>query len=163
MTTDEKREELREKIEAGEARNAERSLGDFARDAKEQATDFVKEHPIATVAGGLAIGAILAAIIPGPGRRLSRRMGTRAVSLAALAAELGMTYGSGLLDSAGAAARNGQDRLEDFGDTLGDTARGLKREAAFRASNASDSATILSRSVGKKASRTLRNIRGRMN
>jgi len=162
MTTDEKREELREKIQAGETRNAERTLGEYARDASEKATDFVKEHPIATVAGGLAVGVLLAAIIPGPGRRLSKKVGTRAASFAALAAELGLTYGTGLLDSAGSAARHGQDRLGDVGDTISSTARGLRRDASSRAADAGDTASMFGRTVSNKANRTLRNLRGRI-
>ena len=56
MTTEEKREELREKIEAGQKRLEERSLSDTAREAAESATEFVKRHPLATLGGAVAIG-----------------------------------------------------------------------------------------------------------
>ena len=158
----EKREELREKIEAGERRNEERSLADYARDARDGATEFVKDHPIATVAGGLALGIIIAAIVPGPGRRLAKQTGARASALATLGAELAMAYGSGLLDTAGDVARKSGDRMEDFGDSIGKTARGIRRDAAYYADSATDSALTLSRRAGRKASRGVRDARARV-
>lgn len=163
---DQKREELREKIAAGEARQAERSLGDYARDARENATGFVREHPIAMVGAALAVGVVLAAIIPGPGRRLSQRVGkkvgSRATSLAAIAAELGIAYGSSLMGAASSAARTGQDKLEDIGDSLGDSARAVRRETTHRVAVAGDGASTLRRNTAKKAGRALRDLKSRV-
>ncbi len=163
---DQKREELREKIAAGEARQAERSLGDYARDARENATGFVREHPIAMVGAALAVGVVLAAIIPGPGRRLSQRVGktvgSRASSLATIAAELGIAYAANLKDAAGSAAQAGQDKLEDLGDAIGDSARTVRRETTHRVAAASDNASSLRRNTAKKAGRALRDLRGRI-
>lgn len=162
MTTDHKRTELRGKIEAGERRNADRGLGDYAREARDSATTFVKQHPFATVAGGLAIGAIIAAMVPGPGRRLRKKATARGSALAAMLTELGVAYGAGLLDNLGDAARSGQDKLVDLGDSLGDTARGLRRDAGDLAGNAGDGARKLSREAGEKAGRSIRDLRARM-
>ncbi len=163
---DQKREELREKIAAGEARNADRSLGDHARDARDTATEFVREHPIATVGAALAFGVVLAALIPGPGRRLSQRVGkkvgSRAASLAAITAELGLAYGSRFMNFAGNAAQTGQDKFDDIGDTLGDSARTARREATHRAAKVGDSAATLKRDVSKKAGRAVRDLRTRI-
>ena len=165
-TGDEKREELREKIAAGEARHAERSLGDYARDARDNATGFVREHPIAAVGAALAVGVVLAAIIPGPGRRLTQRVGkqvsTRASTLAAIAAELGLAYGTSLMNFAGNAAQTGQDKLEDFGDAIGDSARTVRREASHRTAKVSDGAASIKRDVSKKAGRAVRGLRSRI-
>ena len=68
-----KRAAIKKKVAEGEQRNAERSLGDYARDARDEATSFVKAHPIATVAGGLALGVLVASMVPGPGKRLRHR------------------------------------------------------------------------------------------
>ena len=163
---EQRREELREKIAASEARLAERSLGDYARDARESAAGFVREHPMATIGAALAVGVLLAAIIPGPGRRMTKRVGSkvssRASALAAMAAELGIAYGSSLMDAAGSAARTGQDKLEDIGDSLGDSARNVRREASHRAAKAGDSAATLKRNVGRKAGRAARDLRSRI-
>lgn len=161
-----KREELRGKIAAGEARLADRSLGDYARDARDNATGFVREHPLAVVGAALAVGVVLAAIIPGPGRRLSQRVGktvgSRASALAAIAVELGIAYGASLMSAAGSAAQSGQDSLEDLGDAIGDGARSVRREASHRVSRASDSAAALKRDTAKKAGRAMRDLRGRI-
>jgi ElaB/YqjD/DUF883 family membrane-anchored ribosome-binding protein len=162
MTTKEKRETLREKIEAGERRNAERSLGDYAREARDGATSFVKAHPIATVAGGLALGVIVASLVPGPGRRMRKKAAAKGSALAAMLTELGIAYGTSLLDNLGDAARDGQDKLEDLGHSVGDTARSLRREASHAASSAGDSARALRREAAKKAGRSIRDLRARM-
>ena len=158
MPKDQKRKQMRDKIEAGERRNAERTLGDYAREARDGAASFVKEHPITTVLGGLAIGVVVASLIPGPGKRLRKKATARGSALAAMLTELGMAYGASMLDGLSDAARAGQDKLED----LGDTARGLRREAGELAGSTSDRARALSREAGKKAGRSIRDLRARM-
>ncbi len=158
MNQEEKREELRGKIEASEARNAERSLGDYASDVRDGATNFVKDHPVATIVGGVALG-ILVAGFTRPGRRIGRRAGERAGDTLATLAEIGLVYGTGLFDRASDAARATGDRLEDFGDSIGDRTRSLRRKAEYRAASAGDSARIASRGLGKKGRRTLRDLR----
>jgi len=162
MTTDQKRKKLRGKIEAGERRNAERSLGDYAREARDGAASFVKQHPFATVAGGLALGAIVASLVPGPGKRLRKKATAKGSALAAMLTELGMAYGASMLDGLSDAARAGQDKLEDLGDSVGDSARSLRREAGHLAGSTSDSARSLAREAGKKTGRSIRDLRARM-
>ncbi|NTZ41863.1 hypothetical protein G7A66_01910 [Altererythrobacter sp. SALINAS58] len=152
QTQEQKREELRQKIEASEARNAERGLGDYAADIRDGTVNFAKDHPIAAVAGGLALGVVIASLIPGPGRRMRRRATSKASSLASTLSELGIAYASGLFETAG-------DLAEDLGDGISDKARHLNREAHYRAGETGDAARALSRRAGKKASRTLRDLR----
>ena len=66
---DAKRTQLKKKIEAGEARNKARAeptlidrTGEKAIEAKDKFTAFAKEHPIATVAGGLALGILISGL-----------------------------------------------------------------------------------------------------
>ncbi len=162
MTTKQKRTELKSKIDAAEKRNEERSFGDYAREARDGASSFVKEHPITTLAGSVALGVLIASIVPGPGRRLRKQATKRGAVLAGVLADLAVTYGSQAIDGAGKAARSGQSRLGDLGETLGDAlaegARSLRREAG----DASDTAGSITREVGKSASRSLRNLRSRM-
>ncbi|ANY20640.1 hypothetical protein A6F68_02138 [Tsuneonella dongtanensis] len=128
--TSTKRTELKQKIEAAEKRNAERSFGDYARDAADGATSLVKEHPVATVVGGLALGAIVASLLPGPGRKVRKKASARGAVIAGALADLALTYGTRFLDNAGSAARAGQDRVSDLGETLGDTARNAGKTAS---------------------------------
>ena len=56
LTDEQKREQLRARIEAGEKRNEERSLADQAKDVADSAIEFAKKHPVATVAGAVVVG-----------------------------------------------------------------------------------------------------------
>ena len=162
MADKEKRDELKNRIEAGQQRHANRTVGDYARDARDSATAFVKEHPIATVAGGVAIGVVVASLVPGPGRRLRKKATKRGSALAAVVAELGLAYGTSLLDNIGSAARTGGDRIEDLGDAIGDSARDLRRQASLQGSAAGEAARRLTRDVGKSTGRKVRDLRARM-
>ena len=124
-----KRTELKNKIDAAEKRNADRSFGDYARDARDGATTFVKDHPIATIAGGLAIGAMIAAVLPGPGRKIRKKASARGALIAGAIADLALTYGTQFLDGAGKAAKAGQERAGDLGESLSDSARSASRTA----------------------------------
>jgi ElaB/YqjD/DUF883 family membrane-anchored ribosome-binding protein len=161
-TDNKKRQELKSKVDAAQKRNKERSFGDYAREARDDATSFAKEHPITTLVGGLALGVLVASMVPGPGRRLRKRATKRGAALAAVLGDLAVTYGSRALDGAGDAARSGQSRLGDLGDTLTEVlsegAKSLRREAG----DATEGAERLSRSAGKRATKTLRNLRSRM-
>ncbi|GAA4643863.1 hypothetical protein GCM10023115_18230 [Pontixanthobacter gangjinensis] len=161
MSSEEKRQALKAKIEAAESRNADRGIGNIAREATDTATNFVKEHPIASIAGVAAIGLAIGAMTK-PGRNAGRQAGKKASALAAYASEIGMAYATGLLDAAGEAAATGKDKLEDFSDTIGDNAGALKRRATFTGGNAAAAAKALSRNAGKKAGRSARDIRSRI-
>ena len=157
MTADEKRAELREKIEAGEKRHEERALADRAKDAAETATDFVKQHPFATLGGAIAVGLIIGAMTK-PGRRVARRGGV----LASLAADAALAYGMHAIDRAGDLARDGQDKLEDFGDSVVSTARSARRDTAYMAGKAADRTSSAAKTASRRASRTMRNLRSRI-
>ena len=160
MSSDTKRQELKAKIVAAEQRNEQRTLDQLAKDASETASNFVKEHPLATVAGvallGLAIGAMTK-----PGRAAGRAAGTKASAFGSYAAELGIAYATGLFDAASEAAQSGKDRIEDIGDALNDNAGSIKRKASFASGNAAAAAKSLTREAGKKAGRTVRDLRTR--
>lgn len=156
-----KRAELKNKVDAAQKRNKareERSFSDYARDAGSGATSFVKEHPITTLAGAAALGILIASIVPGPGRRLRKQATKRGAVLASALADLAITYGSQAFEGAGNAARAGQDKLGDLGEALSDGARSLRRGAG----NAADEAGSVTSEVGRRAARTLRDLRSRM-
>ena len=157
MTTDEKRAELRDKIEAGEKRHEERALSDRAKDAATTATEFVKEHPLATLGGAVVLGLAIGAMTR-PGRRVARRGGV----LAGLAADAAIAYGLSAFDRAGDLARNGQDRLEDIGSSVAAGARGARRDSAYAASKAADRAGTMARTAKRRAGRTVRDLKSRI-
>ena len=160
MTKPDQRDLLRARIEAAQHRNAGRELADKARDAAATATDFVKAHPLATVAGvavlGLAIGAMTKR-----GRTAARTAGSRSGKWIGYAVELGLAYAASAMENAGEAARKGHDRLEDIGDTVGDRARSLRREATHRAGDAKDTTRRVTREIGKQAVRAMRDVKDR--
>ena len=157
MTADEKRQQLKQKIEAGEKRHEERrQLSTYAREAGENAVGFAREHPLATVAGAIAVGLLVGSLTPA-GRRLGRRGGFLATALF----ELGSVYAVKLVENAGKAAVSGKDRLEDFGDSMTSAARAARREVGYRAGSVSDSARSLGKRVSRKTGRTLRDLKDR--
>ena len=162
-----KRTQLKKKIEAGEARNkaktrAEPSLidrtGERAVEAKDKFTAFAKEHPIATVAGGLALGILISGLFRrSPTRKLGSKAVGKAASLAAIGAEAAMAYAQQAMATANEAGRAGADKLDDLGDNLSQSARAVRRDAAHRASELSDSARFIARSAGKRLGQAVRN------
>ena len=156
MTSDERREELRQRIAAGEQRNAARSLPEMAEDAREAASEFVRENPLAALAGAAALGLVIGSMIPG------KKVSGKASALLSTLADLGLAYGTGLIDAASDAARAGQDKLEDISDAIGDEARSLKREAGYRTGKVADTARSMARKAGRKAGRSARDIKSRV-
>lgn len=155
------RDALRQKIEQGEARLAERDLARAAGDAARAAGDFVRAHPVATIAGVALVGVLIGAMT-----RPGRRLGHRAAGLASYATEAGIAYALGLIDAADDLAddvrKTGAEKLEDLGDSVDRTARKARREGAFFAANARDAVHDIGRRAGRKAGRTFRNTRKRL-
>ena len=121
-------------------------------------TSFVKQHPITTVVGGLALGVLVASFLPG-GRKVRKQASARSAVLATALADLAMTYGSQFLESASSAAKAGQDKLGDLGDAIG-TGAARARNGAQR--SAADSAGDNARDIGRAAVKTLRGLRSRI-
>jgi hypothetical protein len=106
---------LRERIEQSQARQYSRelALSDSAADARDRLTTVAREHPLLLIAGGLAIGFAISALIPkSPTRRLSRN----AIGFLAMVTELGVSYGRQALD--GEAGQAGKDKLAELGNTI---------------------------------------------
>ncbi len=157
LSDEQKRQQLRAKIEAGEKRNQERSFTDQAKDAADSAFEFAKKHPLAVIGGavvaGLAIGAMTR-----PGRRVGRRGGM----LAGAAADAVMAYGMRMIDRASEGAEYAGDRLEDFGDSAATTARSLRRDVSYKLDTVGDSLKASGRKAGRKGSRAYRSLRTRL-
>ena len=157
LSDEQKREELRARIDAGEQRIQERSLADQARDAADTALEFTKRHPFAVVGGvlvaGLAIGAMT---------RRGRNLGLRGGMFAGLAADAVMAYGARMMDSVASGAQYAGDRFEDFGDNAATAARGLRRDTSYKLDVAGDALRSSRRKAGRKGSRAYRSLRTRL-
>lgn len=160
------RELLRQKIEAGRQRLAERDLANAAKEAAENAAEFTKKHPIAVVAGAIGVGLLIGAMTR-PGRTVVKTGAKRGSAFAALATQAALSFGLDLLEraeeSAAKAKQKGGDMAEDIGESIGTTARGIKRDASYRADAASDAVKTASRKAKRTTSRTVRDLRSRLN
>ncbi|MCB2066753.1 MAG: hypothetical protein KDE15_08965 [Erythrobacter sp.] len=163
--SDTKREEIKSRIAAAQAREAalaERTPGEravaAASEAGEAFTGFVRKHPLAAAAGGVVVGVLIASMFKGP-RRAAVRGGTKAIGLATLGAEAASAFASELFDDAKVvardAARAGAEKAEDLGDAVSDGARAARREVGYRASRTADIARIASRETGKRIARAI--------
>jgi len=153
--TEAKRTQLKQKVSAAQKRNAGRETtttivdraGERAIEAKDKFTEFVREHPIATVAGGLAIGILVSGLFKrSPTRKLGKRAATTAGSLAAIGAELAMSYAQQALEAANEAGKIGAEKL----DELGSAAKSAGRGAAGQASDLGETARSVAKSAGKR-------------
>ena len=150
LTDQEKRDQLRARIEAGERRNEERSLMDQAKDVADSAVEFAKKHPVATVAGAVAVGLAIGAMT-----RRGRELGRRGGSWASYAADAALAYGLSMIEGAG-------DKFEDMTDAAGTQSRRLKRDAGYRLDSMGDSLRSSSRRASRKSSRAYRDLRARL-
>ena len=165
MSDEQKRQAIRERIEAGEASLAERqgkSFGEQAAEVRDAAVDFAKKHPVATVAGGVVLGIAISALFPrSPTRRAGREIGARSAALAAAAAELASVYGHKALYAVEDAGRASLETVEDWGDAIGDSGRSLRRSAGYYAASAGDGVRRNRRDLAKGTGRLARRTKAR--
>jgi ElaB/YqjD/DUF883 family membrane-anchored ribosome-binding protein len=159
-----KRQAIKERISAAQTRNdmkLEPSLFDQISEqavvAKDEFTAFARKHPVATVVGGVALGVLISAFFKNsPTRKAGRYAGEKAVGLATLGSEAVASFAQHLMESTADVRQAGVDKLEDVNDALGDKARKVKRDAAYKLDSVSDAARITARDLGKSLARSLR-------
>jgi len=135
-----KRNQIRKKVAAAKSRNDSRAetpslsdrAGERAIEAKDKFAAFARQHPIATVAGGVAIGILVSGLFRGsPTRKAGQELGKKAAGLAAIGAELALAYAQQAMEAAGEAREAGTEAVghwtEDAADYLAD-ARDSMRE-----------------------------------
>lgn len=159
-----KRQEIKDRISAAQTRNDTREgasitevLGEKAAAARDNFTAFAREHPVATVAGGIAVGVLISAMFRNsPTRRAGRYAGGKAAGLAALGSEIAVAFAHQVMESTASARTASADLAHDVGDKLGATARRVRHEAGTRAESATDTARTTARDIGKSLARSLR-------
>lgn len=162
--TDAKRQQLKDKVAAGQARHRDMGrttivdrAGEKAIEAKDKFVEFAKEHPVATVAGGIALGILVSGLFKrSPTRRLGSKAAKAAGGVAALGAEFALAYAQQAMAAANEAGREGAHKLGELGETVGTTARSSGRAAADRAGDWSESARLATRDAGKRLGKALR-------
>ena len=138
--TEAKRSQIREKVAASKSRNEARSeaagfadrAGETALEVKDKFAAFAREHPITTVAGGLAVGILISGLFRGsPTRKAGKKLGKKAAGLAAIATELAVAYAQQALEAAGEAREASAETLGHWSEDAADyaaTARDAARE-----------------------------------
>jgi uncharacterized membrane protein YebE (DUF533 family) len=127
-----------------------------SRSDRPSVTDFVREHPLLVVAGGIAIGAVAAALLP---RGTARKLAKNAVHLAEVAGTAGAllgtrvrdtaeTAGAGLREQGGAVA----ERLEKLGGVAAERFEKVSDAAGSRLEHLLDPVDGVAAKVAKKAS-----------
>jgi ElaB/YqjD/DUF883 family membrane-anchored ribosome-binding protein len=167
---DSKRTQLKEKVASAEKRNEDRGrttivdrAGERAIGAKDEFIRFAREHPLATVAGGLAIGVLVSGLFKrSPTRKIGRKAAKTAGNLATMGAELAVIYARQALEAANEAGHAGAEKLEELGSAARDAAREARRDASHRASDLGhrasdlgDAARTATRDAGKRLGKML--------
>ena len=134
-----------DKVAAAQKRNAERP----------GFREVIEDHPIAAVAGGILLGALLARALP---RLPFGKIGRRASTLAAVGAELASLYGARAASAASVAGRDGREKLADLGETVADASS----EARRRGAEIADVAIAGARSAGGSALRRVSELATRV-
>ncbi|MBB3860437.1 hypothetical protein GGQ88_001703 [Novosphingobium hassiacum] len=99
--------ELRDKVDAAKARLAERTGNARPVDTVKS---LIEEHPVASLAAGILLGALIAKALPSSGR-----MRSCAVGLATLAGKYAVDYAG----KAAEAGREGLHKVEEVGGSVG--------------------------------------------
>ena len=130
-----------------------------------KAAEFVREHPVATVAGGLALGAIAAAFIPRRNRRYVARQGSLIADAIAAASAAVAQNALSSLDTASSGVKRGAhslaSRAEHAGEVVADKAGGAAH-AAYERAQALLGRKILPPTLGERIAARAGEIAGRL-
>lgn len=147
--------DLRSRVEAASARNVQR-LAARARDARDSAEQIVREHPVAVIGGAIAIGAVLAAVLPRRNRRFIASKGAAIGSGGGkLLLELAMKAAAALA----ATSRSSKDRIITIGESAMDSAQGMSHEIDRLASGAAERTREMGESIAARGSEVAAKVR----
>jgi len=135
---------LAERVEAARVRSAE-----LASTATKSARDFVHDHPVATIAGGIAIGALIAGAfarsLPAKTESAAKKAGDdvdvisqRLSHLASLGADLALAYATRAASAGKEGASKVEDRLNEHLSKLSDEASKTASDASSKAAGFAD-------------------------
>jgi hypothetical protein len=110
----------------------------------ERALSFIKEHPVLTVAGGVAVGLAISALIP---RSFSRKFATRAFRAAEAGAAAALSFGGDVLDK----GEDGSALARKKAKVLAGQAGKLGNKAATRAEKLSEKAFARAEKLSDRA------------
>ena len=121
----------------------------------DKAAAVVRDHPIASIAGGVVAGIVISALLP---RRPAHKLAERAVSLAEAASAASIMLGKNVMDQAEAAGHEIRGRVGDFahraerlGHRVAGKAEGIGHAAYGKAENLGYRAKGRAESLGSAA------------
>lgn len=134
-------ETLREKVDAAKSRLAERTA---SSKSVQTVKGLIEEHPVASVAAGILLGALVAKALPSVGRSSNKAKGAAedatsslrksASGLAAVAGKLAIDYAT----RAREAGRDGLHKVEELSGTVGERIADGSDEARRKAVDLSE-------------------------
>lgn len=110
--------------EVQDAGNVVELHGSAREDTQKAVSDFVRDHPVLAIAGGVALGALVSALLP---KGTGRKVAGGAVSLAKVAGTTGLVLGKHLRNSAEATGASLREHGGEFAgrlEKLGENASG---------------------------------------
>lgn len=177
---DDTNQRLRERIATAKARSAE-----LADDATSRAREFVHDHPVAAVAGGIAVGALVAAafsrraarrkgaaalprklittVVPGPLGKIAAAGADLAVHLATRVAEDSRAGIAAATKTAEAAGRKTGEKVSETAELVSDKTRSATDQLAELAhSKLVEQARVILREAGDAAVRRAEEVASRL-
>ena len=153
---DMQRQQLGTRIAAGEASFLDRA-GETAIEAKDRFTHFAREHPLTTIAGGLALGVLISGLFA---RSPARRAGKKTAGLAAIGTEAAMAFlhraTKNGKHAAHRAERTSARTLDHWTEVVAEAAHRIAGEAASLADTAGDNARSAQTTAARRLSRAWR-------
>lgn len=158
-------ETLREKVDSAKARLAERTA---ASKSVQQVKGLIEEHPVATVAAGILLGALVAKALPSARRGGSKAKRSAeeaagsllnsASGLAAVAGKLAIDYATRARD----AGRDGLHKVEEVGGSVGGKLADGAEDARRKAVDLSDVVRSAAVEAGEAALRKINELASRV-
>lgn len=110
------------------------------------------DYPVALLVGGLAVGLIAGTLMP---RSVGRRIVRGAAAMAAIAGELGGSYGRKVIDGSAEVTKAGREKLGELGESAG----GYGKAATGAASASARRGRDLAITIVQEAIKIARNLR----
>ena len=142
MTNQPKLDEMREKVSAAASRNASRFP------LRAEIKSYVDEHPFTVVAGGIAVGLLVGALLP------KRAGGKKFGALAGISTDLALKLMHNGWEVAKTTGRAGQKNLELLGERVSDGTADLRHGIG----KFSDRTLNSARAAGRNASQQAKSV-----
>ncbi len=140
--------------------NDDNALSDFGaqiEDAADETVRVVSENVGLVIAGGVALGLVVAALMP---RSKKKKLAKRSRAISALVGDLSKALAAQVAD----AASLGRDKAEDLGQSIGETASEQSQVAAKKtaklASDAADKVNDGGKAIARKVVALVEKISG---